>query len=114
MATSLAHGLRGSPGPAVEALAALEAAAAGNEMFARGAVHCCVLAGESDRAFEWLERAIALGLLNEPFLSRHDPFLDGLRDDPRFDAILEGVRDALARLGPAARPRAGGLAGEPT
>jgi tetratricopeptide (TPR) repeat protein len=112
MAASLAHGLRGSAGPAVEALAPLEAAAEENEMFARGATHCYALAGEPDRAFEWLERAVALGLLNEPFLARHDPFLDGLRDDPRFEQILGRVRETLARLGPAARPRAGGLAGE--
>ena len=44
--------------------------------------------GELDEAFTWLDRAIdrrdtALTLI------LGDPFLDNLRDDPRFDAVLE-------------------------
>jgi TolB-like protein/cytochrome c-type biogenesis protein CcmH/NrfG len=43
--------------------------------------------GEADPAFEWLERARAQhdgGM----FLVRVDPLLEGLRDDPRFEALL--------------------------
>ena len=46
--------------------------------------------GEIDKAFERLNRAVDLqdgGLI----LLRGDPFLDNLRDDPRFDAVIERV-----------------------
>jgi tetratricopeptide (TPR) repeat protein len=46
--------------------------------------------GDVDRGIEWLRRAIkerssAIGWL------KNDPFLDGLRTDPRFPALLEEV-----------------------
>jgi tetratricopeptide (TPR) repeat protein len=43
--------------------------------------------GDRDRAFEWLEKAVAERdeLLTR---ARGDPQLDSLRDDPRFDALL--------------------------
>jgi hypothetical protein len=46
--------------------------------------------GENDEAFEWLEIAVKR---REPSLieSNHVPFLDPLRDDPRFEVILKKV-----------------------
>ncbi|HEY2941871.1 MAG TPA: hypothetical protein VGN09_05515 [Vicinamibacteria bacterium] len=47
--------------------------------------------GETDRAFEWLERAYAQrdgGLLN----LKVSPFLAGLRPDPRYAALLKRMR----------------------
>lgn len=43
-------------------------------------------AGDVDRAFEWLERAVEArdGYLA---LLRRDPYFDGLHSDPRFDAL---------------------------
>ena len=46
--------------------------------------------GETDRAFEWLEKAIEardwqMGML------KVEPAFDGLRSDPRFAALLERV-----------------------
>ncbi len=49
--------------------------------------------GEKDRAFSWLERAVAdsggvAGL-------RTDPFLGNLRDDPRFKALLRKMKQPV-------------------
>ena len=48
------------------------------------------LEGMKDDAFEWLERAVALGNENRvPF--EHDPNLASLRTDPRFTELLKAV-----------------------
>ncbi|MEJ2340352.1 MAG: hypothetical protein P8Y15_15880, partial [Gemmatimonadales bacterium] len=63
--------------------------------------------GEVDRAFEYLERALATSP-GELTLIRVDPSADPLRADPRFDALLEkaGVKLPLPRaIGQETGPR---------
>jgi tetratricopeptide (TPR) repeat protein len=46
--------------------------------------------GNRDRAFEWLEIAFKERSTNMPFLKIH-PILEGLRSDPRFQALVHRV-----------------------
>jgi hypothetical protein len=43
--------------------------------------------GESDKAFDWLDRAISHG--QSVYGIKTDPFFQGLTGDPRWDSILE-------------------------
>jgi eukaryotic-like serine/threonine-protein kinase len=48
------------------------------------------LLDEKDLAFKWLGRAIKLGNENKPHFL-HDKSLDSLRDDPRFDELMNKI-----------------------
>ena len=82
-----------SCGDAAEARAALAELTRKGE--ARGALAYEVavvysLLGDADAAFEWLERAAEEHAVGLAFV-RVDPRLNGLRDDPRFDAMLRRI-----------------------
>jgi serine/threonine-protein kinase len=50
--------------------------------------------GETDRAFQWLERAYALGVDDELTYLKVLPAMDPLRNDPRFSDLLRRMRMA--------------------
>lgn len=49
------------------------------------------IAGNTDPALDYMDRAIDLGFRNTAWL-RHDPDLDNIRKHPRFDALVARVR----------------------
>ena len=48
-------------------------------------------AGRLDEALDWLERAFEAHDPNVPYLTV-DPIFDGMRDDPRFRSLIEGLK----------------------
>jgi hypothetical protein len=48
-------------------------------------VHAAV--GATDEGLHWLDRTITNGMINSPFFSEHDLFLDDIRGDPRFASL---------------------------
>jgi tetratricopeptide (TPR) repeat protein len=47
--------------------------------------------GEPDRAFEWLNQAVATRDLSLGHRIEHEPFLAGLRSDPRYQGVLRAM-----------------------
>jgi TolB-like protein/thioredoxin-like negative regulator of GroEL len=76
----------------------MEAAANATDVFARLLAEAYALAGLSAQSIHWIEVAIERGFINHPFLARWDPFLEGLRNEPRFVALMEVVRKRWMRF----------------
>ena len=51
-------------------------------------------AGLKEEAMSWLEHAVRRNFINYPFLSRHCPSFDLLKEDPRHTALLQIVKKA--------------------
>jgi hypothetical protein len=54
---------------------------------------CFARIGAKDRALEWIEQAISWGFSNHRFLSQYNRFLEPLRGDLRFKALMERARE---------------------
>jgi serine/threonine-protein kinase len=57
---------------------------------------------QKDKAIEWLERSIAMGNENYPWMSMN-PNWDALRDDARFIATMDSLKERWERLSEPAR-----------
>ena len=53
---------------------------------------CYALIDEKEQSLKWIERAIEWGLINYPFLSEGDPFLENIREEERFKKLMVKVR----------------------
>jgi hypothetical protein len=49
--------------------------------------------GEKEKAMDWLETAVSLGLINYRFFAEHDPYLADIRGEPRFQKIIESAKE---------------------
>jgi eukaryotic-like serine/threonine-protein kinase len=65
-----------------------------DDLFCWWAADCYALVGETGPSLDFLERAVALGIINHPFLALHEPFLAAVRRETRFTRLMEQVRRA--------------------
>jgi serine/threonine protein kinase/tetratricopeptide (TPR) repeat protein len=65
-----------------------------DDLFSWWSADCFALVGERETSLDHLERAVALGIINYPFLARHDACLEGVRSEARFGHLMERVRSA--------------------
>jgi tetratricopeptide (TPR) repeat protein len=72
----------------------LRTAAWSDDIFSWWSADCFALVGENEAALGCVERAVEFGFINYPFLSQHEPFLTGIRGEPRFESLMERVRVA--------------------
>jgi serine/threonine protein kinase len=78
----------------------LRAAAEWDEIFAWWVADCFALVNEADEAIDFLEHAVEFGFINAPWLSKYEPFLGSLRNEPRFRCMMEAVRTAWRAFEP--------------
>ncbi|MCJ7627069.1 MAG: hypothetical protein MUO50_01655, partial [Longimicrobiales bacterium] len=50
------------------------------------------LVDEPERALDWLENAADRGNINYRFIAEYDPFLNALREEPRFKTVRDRIR----------------------
>ncbi len=53
---------------------------------------CLALIDEKERAIDWLEQDVNLGMSNYPLLAEKDPFLANIRGEARFKKLMERVK----------------------
>jgi TolB-like protein/thioredoxin-like negative regulator of GroEL len=95
MAPAMAHALRGEHDEVLRVMTPeLRAAVWGDDIFCWWAADALALAGEREGALEFVERVVALGWINYPFLAQHEPFLAPLRGEERFARLMDRVRKA--------------------
>ena len=64
----------------------------------RDCVLSCMVSGvyamldDRDEALYWVETAVDHGFINYPYLSQYDPLLEKLKDEPRFQKLMERVK----------------------
>ncbi|MDL1875290.1 tetratricopeptide repeat protein [Cytophagia bacterium CHB2] len=49
---------------------------------------------EKEQAYDWLENGVTCGFINYPYLARHDPFLENLRGEERFEKLMAKTKVA--------------------
>ncbi|HWC72819.1 MAG TPA: protein kinase [Gemmatimonadales bacterium] len=101
LAPAMAAALRGERDELLRIMTPeLQAAAKWDEIFAWWAAACFALVNEREAAIDFLESAVTGGFINAPWLTEHEPFLVNLRDEPRFERLMERVRKAWEAFEP--------------
>ncbi len=58
----------------------------------------CSYCGLTEEALHWLANSIDLGFVHHVFFSKIDPYLSSLRDNPRFESLMERAREKQQAL----------------
>jgi hypothetical protein len=67
-----------------------------DEMFPIFIADCLAMAGDEDGALEWLGSAIDWGFCNVSYLVEHNPFLEPLHGNPRFQQMIDRAKQQQA------------------
>lgn len=95
LANAMASALRGDRDGVLRIMTPeLRAMAWWDDLFCWWTANCFALIGESAASLDFLERAVALGIINYPFLAQHERCLSSVRSEPRFGRLMEHVRKA--------------------
>jgi TolB-like protein/lipoprotein NlpI len=54
---------------------------------------CFALMGDTTSALDWIEKAASKGFINYPMISRWDPLLTSVRHTPKFDEVVDRIRE---------------------
>jgi tetratricopeptide (TPR) repeat protein len=66
--------------------------------FSLHVAHCYALIGENEKALDFLEHSVRMGMLNHRFLSQFDRLLESLRDGERFKSLMREAQRASEQL----------------
>jgi predicted Zn-dependent protease len=69
----------------------IRSAAKNSEFLSREITHSLALAGRTDEALDWLENTVRIGNVNYPFWAQHNEWVDSIRGNSRFDAIMRDM-----------------------
>lgn len=86
------HALKGEWNEALARLRPeLVSALEGDPQYCWFLAHCHALVNDVDGGIRWVEAAASRGFINYPLLARLDPFLENLRGDARYQALMRDV-----------------------
>ncbi len=54
--------------------------------------------GEKAEALRWLEHAIDRGWINYPLFAEHDPLLENIRGEERFNKLMDRIKPEWERF----------------
>jgi tetratricopeptide (TPR) repeat protein len=95
LANAMASALRGDRDGVLRIMTPeLRAMAWWDDLFSWWTANCFALIGERETSLDFLERAVALGIINYPFLTQHESCLGSVRGEARFGRLMEHVRKA--------------------
>lgn len=99
LAAAFRHALAGERDLVAKLLTpSLLAALEGDPQYCWFLAQCCALAGDIDAGIRWVQAAVSRGFYNHPLLSTRDPFLENLRSDPRYPAVLADAEQRMRAL----------------
>jgi len=88
-----ANALRGDTAAARQSVTAeVESILAADPQYSWFLAQCYALIDDRPCALDWLDRAATLGFINYPLLAHRDPFLEPVRGEPAFQALLNKVK----------------------